>query len=188
MKFGSRQKGSKAEIEVAKAFEAWWAPVDPGSKFVRTPLSGGWGGKDIRAGFRAAGDLMSTAPSFPFTVEVKRREGWSWTTLIAGKRCPVWNWWKQSIGQAREQGGIPLLVFRRNREEWSVMLPLLASLDSGLFKSPTFKDAWSAFWTLEELQKGKVECEILPAAIRLDWFLEKDPRDWLRVAATFPAP
>jgi len=123
--FGSRGKGSAAEIEIAKLIETWWRQLEPNCRVCRTPLSGGWGGKDLRAGFRASGDLMTTAKRFPFTVEVKRRENWTWKTLLAGKPSPVWGWWQQAIGQAAEVTDVqlePLLVWRKNREPWHVMV------------------------------------------------------------------
>lgn len=124
-----RPKGCKAEIEVAKILEPWWSKHEPLApdghpiRFVRTPLSGGWGGKDTRSGFKASGDLMTTARRFPFTVEVKRREGWSWKNLLAGKNSPVWGWWRQAIDQGVEMNQAPLLWLRHNRESWSVMVP-----------------------------------------------------------------
>lgn len=183
---GSRNKGSKAEIEVAKKFEVWWSTVEPGSRFVRTPLSGGWGGKDIRAGFRASGDLMTTAKQFPFTIEVKRREGWAWSTLLAGRKCPVWGWWNQAIGQAKEQGGIPLLIFRKNREDWSLMLPLSAACASPLLKFE-YSKFWTGTWTPKELRAGGADFGgVLPCAVPLGVFLFTLAKDWLGVAATFP--
>lgn len=117
-----RAKGSVAEREVAALCQAWWEKHEPGCRFVRTPLSGGWGGPDVRAGFRASGDLMTTAKQFPFAVEVKRREGWGWKALLAGKLSPVWDWWRQAIRQADEMNAEPMLWLKHNREPWSLML------------------------------------------------------------------
>lgn len=118
-----RRKGSKAELEVCADIKRWWDPVEV-AEWARTPLSGGWGKPQVRAGFRASGDLMTTAERFPFVVEVKRREGWAWSTLAAGRPCPVWGWWRQAIKSAREMGGVPLLFFRKNNEPWWAMLPV----------------------------------------------------------------
>lgn len=125
----SRQKGNAAEREVAKLIQPWWQKVEPEAEFVRTPLSGGWGGPSIRAGFGAAGDLMTTAKRFPFTIEVKRREGWTWVELLAGHKSPVWKWWHQSQEQADEMHKVPMLWLRQNREKspghsgWRIMMP-----------------------------------------------------------------
>ncbi len=104
--------------------ETWWAQVEPGAQFVRTPLSGGWGNPQLRGEFKASGDLMTKANRWPFCVEVKRREAWTWERLRAGKRSPVLKWWRQAVKQAEEMGAIPMLWFRRNREPWYVMIPV----------------------------------------------------------------
>lgn len=118
-----RQKGSRAERDVAKMIEAWWCLVEGDARFVRTPLSGGWGGPELRAGFRASGDLMTTAKRFPFAVEVKRRESFSWRTLVDGRQSPVWAWWAQTVRAADEMGATPMLWVRRSNEPWLVLLP-----------------------------------------------------------------
>ena len=70
-------KGKVAEREVARLLSEWWGQLEPGAQFVRTPCSGGWSSREVRTGFRASGDIMTTAVRFSFTVESKRREGWS---------------------------------------------------------------------------------------------------------------
>lgn len=122
-RFGSRAKGADAEREVAKLVEGWWRVFEPGCRFVKTPLSGGWGGPAIRSGFRASGDLMTTAVKFPFVIEVKRREGWSWKPFLEGRPSPVWGWWRQACRQADEMDARPMLWFRHNREPWRVLMP-----------------------------------------------------------------
>jgi hypothetical protein len=116
-----RRKGSVAEREIASLLQLWWQHLEPECRFVRTPLSGGWGGPEVRAGFRASGDVMTTAQRFPFTVEVKRREV-SFREFLAGRPSPVWSWWRQAQEQAREQGGEPALFFRTNRTPWRLLL------------------------------------------------------------------
>jgi len=118
-----RRKGSEAEREVAALLGAWWQAVEPGCQFVRTPLSGGWGGPKLRGEFQASGDVMTTANTFPFSVEVKRREDWSWVQFVTGKQSPVWTWWTQAEGQAKEMKKEPMLWLRQNKKEWYVVLP-----------------------------------------------------------------
>src|SRR5713226_7748588 len=99
----AKQKGNAGEREVASLLQVWWAQIDPRAQFARVPCSGGWGGRNvaIREGFRASGDVMCTDARFPFTVEIKRREsGWSWNNFLAGKRCAVWQWWRQACKEA----------------------------------------------------------------------------------------
>lgn len=174
-----RQKGSKAEREVAGKFRDWWGAVEPG-EFVRTPLSGGWGGVQTRAGFRASGDLMTTAPRFPFSVEVKRREGWSLPVLIAGRKSPVWGWWGQAIGQAKEMTCTPLLIFRKNREPWRVLIPFVAARDV------IPHERWEACWVPSDLRERGVDTAgVLPVLVSADVFFSSPASAWLLVARTF---
>lgn len=122
MSFGSRQKGSVAEREVAKLIKTWWEQISPGCEVTRTPLSGGWGGPEIRSGFNASGDLMFTDGSFPWAVEIKRREGWSYDQFIAGKRSPVRKWWAQTVKAADEMNKEPMLWMRKNHMPWHIVL------------------------------------------------------------------
>ena len=119
----SRQKGSVAEREVAKLIEKWWSQIEMTAKFVRTPLSGGWGTPQIRSDFRASGDLMTNSFAFPWTVEIKRREGWLMKNVLRAAKSPVWFWWAQTIRAAEETGAQPMLWFRKNSEPWYIMLP-----------------------------------------------------------------
>lgn len=123
--FGSRGKGKNGEREVAKLLTAWWRQLEPTCIFHSTPQSGGWSSKDVRAEFKTSGDLVTTAKSFPFTIEVKRREQWVEHNLFLGKPSPVWGWWRQALGQAAEQGAgaVPMLWLRHNREPWLVLVP-----------------------------------------------------------------
>lgn len=126
--FRSRGKGKTGEREVAKMLEAWWCTMVEPCKFKSTPQSGGFGGAaaaDVRGDFKIAGDLMTTAKKWLFCVEVKRREQGVLKRLYEMKPSPVWGWWRQCVKAAKEEGRVPLLFFRRNREEWIVMLPRL---------------------------------------------------------------
>lgn len=121
--FGSRGKGSNGELEVVALIEPWWRQLEPKANFARVPLSGGWGRPEHREGFQAAGDIMCDSKTWPWSVEVKRRENWTWDRLIAGKKSPVWEWWRQTQKAACEMKKIPILFFRHNREQWYVMSP-----------------------------------------------------------------
>lgn len=119
----SKQKGNGGEREVAGLLAPWWhekvlldgEPV----RFVRTPMSGGWA---YGASFKASGDIMTNAPSFPFSVEVKRNEGWSLKVLLDGKPSPVWAFWRQCQHDAEKTGAEPMLWMRQNRRPWFVMM------------------------------------------------------------------
>lgn len=177
-----RPKGNRAEIEIAKRLKTWWSTFEV-AEFVRTPLSGGWGGKDLRAGFRASGDVMTTSVRFPFTIEIKRREGWAWKTLREGRKSPVWGYWRQAVGQAKEMGGTPLLIFRRNREPWFVLLPFVSGIQ--VFQSYE----WETVWFESELKEKKVDIDgVLPGLVMANTFFSTMPHRWTLVAPTFPKP
>jgi hypothetical protein len=127
-------KGARGEREVLAIVAEWWRRVEPDFVFVRSPGSGGW---SHAPAFKAKGDgtarRSNGEPStFPFLLEVKRREGFSWERVAAGKLGPVKGWWEKTCVQARAQDAIPLLVFRKSREPWRVMAPglLVADLEA----------------------------------------------------------
>lgn len=92
----SREKGARGEREVAKILsESLSLDIS------RTPRSGAWE--------HAKGDLYGVPR---FNVEVKLQE-----------RTRVDEWYKQSEGDAKEDE-IPLLIYRRNREQWKVVMSL----------------------------------------------------------------
>ena len=148
----SREKGNRAELDVAEAFARWCGEV-----VRRTPGSGGWS----NAKFGVTADLVCANQAFPFHVEVKHREGWALDDLVTGVRREhdksIVQWWKQCVescpkhkrftGRGREEDdGVteflkePLLVFRRNRQPWLVMMrhhnPLARQTDVAVFELP----------------------------------------------------
>jgi Holliday junction resolvase len=111
----SRNKGARAERDVCRLFQRAL-----GGKWSRVPLSGGWAN---RAEFHTCGDVITTLPDFPFTIEVKCVEGWHLEQLLVSpETCPIATWWRQACRQAEEAGRKPLLVFTRNFQPLLVML------------------------------------------------------------------
>lgn len=155
----SRGKGSENERAVAHMMAKWWGRLEPDCKWVRTPLSGGWGGPTLRASFKASGDLMTTAELFPFSVEVKRREGWKEENLLLGRKSPVWTWWHQACDQAVEMSVEPLMLFRRNRKPWWLMIPTVTTN-----RVSEFHDLDSL--TVSEWTNDQIERHVRPG----DWY------------------
>ena len=119
-----RKKGKVAEREVAALIQEWWRLHEATSNFVRTPMSGGWvTGTTAREGFQMAADLMTDSHVFPFSVEIKRREGWSFERFRDGKPSPVRGWWQQTRTEARTNKRVPMLWLRKSRQPWLVILP-----------------------------------------------------------------
>lgn len=140
MPFGSRQKGSKAELVVAAMLQEWWRQVEPECLVCRTPLSGGWGKPEHREGFQSGGDVMTNAATFPFAVEIKRREQWVWRRLELGSASPVWGWYRQAIKAADEMKKQPMLWFKKNNEPWLVFVP--HELDGRIPQAVRAKKVW----------------------------------------------
>lgn len=123
----SRVKGSRAELDIAQMFSRWCGEV-----VRRTPGSGGWSNDK----FGVTGDLVCSKRKFPFHVEIKHREGWTLDDLVTGVRRDhdksILQWWVQCLESCpRNDSGTgiigdmikePLLVFRRNRQPWLVMV------------------------------------------------------------------
>ena len=103
----SKQKGSGFERQIAKIFEKAL-----GIKFVRTPLSGGWGR------YQTKGDLVSEpGTQFFYFIECKKGEGWEmWSTLF-NNAGPLFNtWWPKAKQQAKEENKFPVIVFAQNQK------------------------------------------------------------------------
>jgi hypothetical protein len=180
----SRQKGAVAEREVAALVQAWWRQLEPECLFVRTPSSGGWSGPQVREAFEASGDLMTTAKHFPFAVEVKRRENWCLDRVLAAMPSPVWGWWRQAVRAAREVHRHPLLVFRKSREPWCVLLPteMLVRLRVGL---PLLRgQEHDRFWLPVDFVRYRVDVDgVHPAFTSLDRLLLVPPTELSVLAA-----
>lgn len=122
-KINSRRKGKTAERAVAKLLEKYWSTVEEGVRFKSTPLSGGaFGDPETRGVFKASGDLMSTSTIFPWSIEIKHREGFSLDNILKGKKSPCWSWWRQCQKAAKEMNQRPMLWFRKNNMEWYVIV------------------------------------------------------------------
>ncbi len=126
----SKRKGAAAELEAIRIIQPWWRRLEPQALFVRTPGSGGW---KHSTSFKARGDLQvdpKTTLLFPFSVEVKKREGWS-DGLLFGRATgraagddssPIWGWWAQVKKAAVDDGFRPMLWFTKNNAPWYVMI------------------------------------------------------------------
>lgn len=188
-----RRKGAAAELQVAKSIEFWWqrlplkhqsTPDGMPAEFVRTPQSGGWSTKRVRGTFRVAGDLSSTSNSWPFAVEVKRREAWSLTMFVSGSKrgSPVWSWWAQCVKSADEEGGVPMLWMRRSKQPWLVLLPeSIAVPRLGVRRA-------DIFWEDPSLVAKHNRTNVHPIGYLATKILDTDPCDWLGLRRSLAPP
>ncbi|AYP68623.1 hypothetical protein EalM132_00111 [Exiguobacterium phage vB_EalM-132] len=101
-----KNKGNEYERKIAKSLSGWW-----GEQFQRTPASGGLQWKNDN---RVSGDIVTSVKSkFPFTVECKKREGWSIEQLVK-ETGDIEKWWAQVIKDCERSSLRPLLIFSRN--------------------------------------------------------------------------
>jgi hypothetical protein len=109
VKINSKKKGNGFELLIAKKLTEWW-----GETFSRTPCSGGWH-KKHEEGKRVRGDLICPN-SFPFMIECKKREEWSFDNVFSSKFVPL-KWYKKLKEEleADDSDQIPMLIFTKNR-------------------------------------------------------------------------
>jgi len=112
----SRDKGARGEGQVCTLLKTWW-----GSDFARTPSSGGFKTKKFREDWNAEGDIVTPDETFPFSVEVKWQEEWSLDQLLTAPKTKIWDWWEQAKRETASDK-LPLLVFKKNRNPWFVMM------------------------------------------------------------------
>jgi len=112
----SRDKGARGEGQVCALLKTWW-----GSDFARTPSSGGFKTKKFREDWNAEGDIVTPDETFPFSVEVKWQEEWTLNQLLTAPNNKIWDWWEQAKRETASDK-LPLLVFKKNRHPWFVMM------------------------------------------------------------------
>lgn len=104
----SRRKGAAFENRLAKRFAKWWPG---GYEFKRTPMSGG---SALKIGWGLAGDIATTAPDFPWHLELKNAPG-SFAGLhqfYTASNGALWKWLDQAKTECPENK-TPLLIFNR---------------------------------------------------------------------------
>lgn len=114
----SRDKGARGEQQSCKLLGNWWK-----SDFARTPSSGGFKTKKFREDWNAEGDIVTPDETFPFSVEVKWQEEWTLDHILTSPKSKVWDWWEQAKRETAT-GKKTLLVFKRNRNPFFVMMRL----------------------------------------------------------------
>ncbi|QEG13731.1 putative holiday junction resolvase [Bacillus phage vB_BspM_MarvelLand] len=122
---GSKVKGSKYELDIAKKLAAW-----SGEQVHRVPQSGA-GGATWGADSRMNGDIVFPVGSKnSFVYECKKREGWGLHNLFLGTG-QIKEWWEQVVTDARrmkEHGMAPCLIFSKNRDKDYILIPYVPGI------------------------------------------------------------
>jgi len=112
----SREKGKGNERENCKYFTKWWKK--PRCEFQRTDAF-----QTLDRSKRMVfGDIIPILldrndfdREFPFSIELKKEEGWCLTHLLKANPASCFSaWWKQCTEDARRWSKAPLLVFGKN--------------------------------------------------------------------------
>jgi len=124
---GSKQKGSNFENEISKRIRKYFIPgVDKKTAYNLVHRTGMSGGRTER------GDLIVQPPLlsyFPWFVEARNRQSWSWENIFKkGKDSVIFKWYLEDAcdkchpyaGDPRNER-YPLLVFTKNQDMWYVM-------------------------------------------------------------------
>ncbi len=149
-KINIRAKGQEGEREVARAMNSIVETVLtkhgitlPDKPIVqRNQNQSAVGGSDLTNPFHLA-------------VEVKRQEQLSVNT-----------WWKQCCTAAIADGAVPVLVYRRNKQAWSVVMLVDVALGDGSHVSGVRAEiAWDAFlqWFYNLVDRRVARGEWFPA-------------------------
>jgi hypothetical protein len=113
----AKRKGSTFERALCKSFSNFW-----GSKFFRTPMSGG---SQLKHDYNLAGDISTPDEDFPYHVEAKNQQALKgFYTIFTSSKCPVWKWWGQCTTECPKDK-VPLLVFTKNYMPPFVCVPYL---------------------------------------------------------------
>ena len=117
---GAKDKGTGFELQVAKKL-AKELDINQQRYLPRAPESG--------ARIQWKGDIVATdklASIWPFLIECKKQEGWSFETLLRnGQKNIIAEWYIKACEQAKESyDKTPILIFSRNFQPWWVAFPL----------------------------------------------------------------
>ena len=89
---------------------------------------------------------------FGLSIEVKRQEVLS-----------IQMWWKQTVKSAREEDGMPILIFRQNNKKWRVLMEGVIGSDLTSLKIPveidikTFEAWFERYYYYHHINSGLLE-------------------------------
>lgn len=130
---GAKQKGSRAQREVAKILGLHY--FNDSDIFHSTPSSGGLRWKSKVAGTR--GDIVPADHiDWPYSIEIKNQEksNWDFYSLLLNQGPILKSWWAQCLEDSQVTNKIPWLIFTRNGLPYFSMLKISSFNDSTYIK------------------------------------------------------
>lgn len=94
MTINSKQKGARGEREVADILRKHGFDARRSAQYCGN-----------------TGDAADITSNLPYHIEVKHQE-----------RIEIDKWWDQAVHDAKENGKDPILVFRKNKQKWRVVM------------------------------------------------------------------
>ncbi|MCP3899126.1 MAG: hypothetical protein GY707_05265 [Desulfobacteraceae bacterium] len=105
------QKGARAEYKARDMLRA-----ASGLTWERCPASGALG-----AQFKMKGDLYVPGEGNLYTVELKHyKEDHLSSKILTNTTSPLFDWWKQTLREADQNGNEPLLVYKWDRSKFYI--------------------------------------------------------------------
>ena len=107
----SKDKGARAEAALKKILVS-----KTRLNWQRTPSSGA-----LSEEHKLKGDLYIPQEKNIYTIEVKHYKDCHINhLLLTGTNPQIYEWWKQTVREANQNGNEPLLVFKHDRSKWFV--------------------------------------------------------------------
>jgi len=104
----SRQKGRTAELKCRDELRKL-----TGLPWERTPMSGA-----LDAKHKLKGDVYVPGINTKYCVEVKHYADDHISTKLLTTKSVFYDWWAQTVREAKQMDKEPLLVFKHNRSKW----------------------------------------------------------------------
>lgn len=108
----SKEKGTRGELQVREYLRS-----KVNLQFERTPNSGATNTKGLK------GDIFILNHHNNFTIEVKFYEADELGSNVLAGKGTFKDWWQQALREAKDNGNLPMLIYKWNRSALFCVLP-----------------------------------------------------------------